>query len=184
MLFRSEFYEKWAKETVDKNIRIRVLNQDKVNAYATGILSFHKVILLNDKLMVVMNECDVKNLIYHEYAHLKLNHLLILYVSNILCCSISIISYNHFGPIFEKTESPGLFVALHGALLGGFCLLVVGLVQRQLEYRADKYASNIVGTESYTRTLENLNTATNGGLEKKAINYPVLIDRIKYVTER
>jgi Zn-dependent protease with chaperone function len=56
------------------------------------------------------------------------------------------------------------------------------LVQRQLEYQADKYAANCVGADSYAETLVALNIATNGGLEKKSINYPTLSDRINNVS--
>lgn len=180
----SVFYENWAKENISNTIIIRILKHDMVNAYATGVLSASKVILLSDKLIATLKEKDIKNLIYHEYAHLKFNHLLILYLSNILCCSLSVISASHFYPLFETTVTPGLLVGLHGALFGVLYILIPGLVQRKLEYKADKYASEIVGASSYTETLLQLNEATNGGLEKKAINYPNLTDRIKNVSEK
>lgn len=178
----SDLFENWAKINLnDKDIVIRILKYDIINAYATGVFSVSKVILLTDKLIEKLQDKDIKNLIYHEYAHLKYNHLLILYISNVFCCTISVISASHFYPIFETTDNPGLLVAFHGALFGGLYILIPGLVQRKLEYKADKYASNIVGAISYIETLKQLNILTNGGLEKKAINYPTLTERINNV---
>ncbi len=178
-----EVYQEWVKLNIDKQIVVRILKHNMVNAYATGILSVSKVILLSDKMLEEMQEKDIKNVIFHEYGHLKNNHLLFLYLSNVLCVSVSVISGRHFIPIFETTSIPGLLVALHGALLGGLYMLVSGLVQRQLEYKADKYASKIVGAASYSETLIALNVITNGGLEKKSINYPTLKERLKNVSE-
>jgi len=178
----SEYYQNWAKLNINKDITIRILKHDMVNAYATGVLSASKVILLSDKIIEKMDEVDIKNLLYHEYAHLKYNHLFVLYLSNVLCCSLSIISASHFYPIFETAENPGILVAFHGALFGGLYILVPGLVQRKLEYQADYYASSMVGLALYSETLRKLNIATDGGLEKKVINYPTLNERIRNVS--
>ena len=178
----SQHYQNWAKLNINKDITIRILKHDIVNAYATGVLSASKVILLTDKIIEKMDETDIKNLLYHEYAHLKYNHLLFLYLSNVLCCSLSIISASHFYPIFETLQSPGLLVAFHGALFGGLYILVPGLVQRKFEHQADYYASSIVGANSYSATLIKLNIVTEGGLEKKTINYPTLNERIRNVS--
>ena len=179
----STYYEQWAKLTINKSINIRLINEEMTNAYATGILPISKVILLSKPLVSQMLEEDVKNLIYHEYAHLKYNHLLIMYVSNVVCCTLSIISASHFYPIFESSSYTGLFVGLHGSVFGVFYILIPGIVQRRLEYQADKYAADSVGSASYISTLIKLNTITNGGLDKKVINYPNLQNRITNVSE-
>lgn len=175
-------YEDWAKVNLNNSIVIRILKGDITNAYATGVLSASKVILLSEKLMEKLDEKHIKNIILHEYAHLRYNHLLILYFSNVLCCSLSVISASHFYPIFETSSNAGLLVAFHGALFGGLYILIPGLVQRQLEYQADKYAASCVGADSYAETLVALNVVTDGGLEKKSINYPTLSDRINNVS--
>jgi Zn-dependent protease with chaperone function len=176
-------YQQWAKDNISSNLNVRLLDSDIINAYATGVLSASKVILLSNQLINQMSSGDIKNLIYHEYAHLKYNHLLILYFSNVLCCSLSVISASHFYPLFEETENPGILVAFHGALFGFLYILIPGLVQRKLEYQADRYAAQKVGATSYTQTLVRLNTITKNGLEKKAINYPNLKERISNVSE-
>lgn len=175
-------YQNWARATINDRIQIRIIQQAQPNAYATGIFSSNKVILLSEALINNLNEADIKNIIFHEYAHLKNNHLFILYLSNVLCCSISVLSSSYFYPLFESTSYPGLLVALHGALYGVLFIIIPGLVQRQLEFNADKYAAIAVGGTIYGKSLINLNTITNKGLEKKVIHYPHLNDRLKHVS--
>jgi len=175
-------YQNWARTNIDNRIQIRVIQQAQPNAYATGIFSSNKVILLSEALINNLNKEDIKNIIFHEYAHLKNNHLFILYLSNVLCCSISVFSSSYFYPVFETSKYPGLFVAIHGALFGILFIIIPGLVQRQLEYNADRYAAIAVGGNIYGKSLINLNTITNKGLEKKVIHYPHLNDRLKHVS--
>lgn len=175
-------FQNWARSTIDNRIQIRIIQQAQPNAYATGIFSSNKVILLSEALINNLKEEDIKNIIFHEYAHLKNNHLFILFLSNVLCCSISVFSSSYFYPVFETTNYPGLLVALHGAMFGILFIIIPGLVQRQLEYNADKYAAIAVGGNMYGKSLMNLNTITNKGLEKKVIHYPHLNDRLKHVS--
>ena len=175
-------YQNWARANIDQRIQIRIIQQAQANAYATGVFYPNKVILLSEALIQNMQEVDVQNIIYHEYAHLKNHHLIILYLSNVLCCSLSVLSSSYFYPFFEITAHPGLFVALHGALFGMLFIIIPGFVQRQLEYKADKYAAMAVGGVGYGKSLLHLNTITNRGLEKKVIHYPHLNERLKNVS--
>ena len=175
-------YQNWAKATIDKRIQIRIIQQDQANAFATGIFSPYKIILLSEPLIQNLQEVDIKNIIYHEYAHLKNNHLFILYLSNVLCCSISVFSSSYFYPLFETTAHPGLLVTFHGALFGVLFIVIPGLVQRQLEYNADKYAAMAVGGDAYKKSLLQLNSITQKGLEKKVLHYPHLMERLKHVS--
>lgn len=175
-------YQNWAKATIDQRIQIRIIQQDQANAYATGIFFPYKIILLTEPLIQNMQEVDIKNIIYHEYAHLKNNHLFILYLSNVLCCSISVFSSSYFYPLIETTTHPGLLVTLHGAVFGVLFIIIPGLVQRQLEYNADKYAAMAVGGDAYKKSLLQLNSITQKGLEKKVLHYPHLRERLKHVS--
>jgi Zn-dependent protease with chaperone function len=58
---------------------------------------------------------------------------------------------------------------------------LAGLLQKRLEYQADKFAAESVGRNTYAETLQNLNIATNRGLEKESLSYPTLFNRIRYV---
>ena len=178
----SNYYQDWARETIDCCIQIRIIKLAHANAYATGIFASNKVILLSELLINNMQEEDIKNIIFHEYAHLRNNHLFILYLSNVLCCSISVISTSYFYPLFEKTANPGLCVTLHGAIFGILYIIIPGIVQRKLEYHADRFAAIAVGREAYSKSLLNLNTITNKGLEKVVVNYPNLNERLKHVS--
>lgn len=97
-----------------------------VGESTTGIIPLGKIILLGKPLISKMEDRDIKNLLFHEMAHLKFNHLLIMYVSNIVCCTLSVISASHFYPIFNQTNSPGAFVALHGAIFGMLFVVIPG----------------------------------------------------------
>ncbi len=174
-------YETWFKSQYPVKLSIRILEDDSVNAYALGIFNFSKIIFITKGLVEKMHEDDIKNLIYHELGHLKGNHLLGLYLSNVFCCALSIISASFFYPKISQLDNPGLFIFFHGAVFGLLYIIIPGLIQRSMEFKADRYAVLMVGAVSYSETLKRLNDATDKGLEKVTLNYPDMKSRLKNV---
>ena len=187
VLLRKKKYEcnkeidTWIKGIYKKHINIRIINDDIINAYATGVLPFSRSILIGKPLLENMNIQDVKNIIFHEIGHLANHHLLILYLFNITYGLFWTYTVFNVLPTITFIQGEGLRIALVGAVMGGLHVIVIGLVQRLLEYNADRYAASRVGSLSYSETLRSLNKLTKGGLEKVAINYPTLEQRIKNV---
>ena len=172
-------YEKWARETIDPTLRIKVLKSSIVNAYATGILPQHKVILLTDKMLGSMEEKDIKNLIYHEYGHLRYHHLFWMYLTQLVCITGACLGYFYLSKMLGENYN-GWVVGMNGGFWGGVTVVLAGLLQKRLEYQADKFAAESVGKEAYAETLQNLNIATSRGLEKESLSYPTLFNRIRY----
>jgi len=172
-------YEKWARETIDPTLKIKILKSSIVNAYATGVLPQHKVILLTDKMLGSMEEKDIKNLIYHEYGHLKYHHLFWLYLLQLVCTAGTCLGYFYLSKILGENYN-GWVVGMNGGFWGGVTVVLAGLLQKRLEYQADKFAAESVGRDTYAETLQNLNIATNRGLEKESLSYPTLFNRIRY----
>ena len=172
-------YEKWARETIDPTLKIKILKSSIVNAYATGILPQHKVILLTDKMLGSMEEKDIKNLIYHEYGHLKYHHLFWMYLIHLVCTTGACLGYFYFSKMLGGNYN-GWVVGMNGGFWGGVTVVLAGLLQKRLEYQADKFAAESVGRNTYAETLQNLNIATNRGLEKESLSYPTLFNRIRY----
>jgi len=177
----SKKYENWIKLNFNYSIKVQIMEKDIFNAYATGVVPFSKFILLGRSIIQNMNEDDVKGLLAHELGHTKKNHLFILYFINILCCSLLVVSSSYFIPKFNKLDYTAFWVALHGGFWGGILVLIPGLCQRKVEKSADLFAANAIGLDNYIGVLTKLDILTNGGLSKKSINYPTLIQRIIHI---
>ncbi|HMP32328.1 MAG TPA: M48 family metalloprotease [Saprospiraceae bacterium] len=161
------------------------LESDIPNAYAMGFNKKNSIILLTKGLLNKMSPKGIENLIYHELGHLKEKHLLVLYIVNIFSTAVMISILTPIIPYLEQFKLNFLFIGLTGGFLTMFfVILVPGLVQKYLEYRADSYATKILGPELYKETLLELNEITNNGLEKSSYNYPSLKQRLDNISRR
>ena len=165
-----------------EKINIRVINKMYVNAYATGVIPFTKVILITKGALGQLTDDELQCLFYHEVGHLRKHHLFILFSVNFLFLVICMVIYLNISHWLTSLYLPPIWVGLYwGLVYGGFGLFLSGFTQRELELEADHYASVRVGKEVYQKFLINLNKLTDEGLEKWAVNYPSLSERLRNV---
>ncbi|MBL0742643.1 M48 family metallopeptidase [Chryseolinea lacunae] len=175
--------EQWVLTTFKIKVNIRLLDKEVVNAYATGVIPFSKLIILGRPLFDGLSQDDIKGLILHELGHTVRHHLLVLYGINVVTYSIGVVASYYLFPLYETTPYAGLFVFLHGAVFYGLLMaLIPGLVQRRIEYAADKFAAIHAGA-AYATALTNLNILSEGGLMKGGLNYPSLKKRLARIHE-
>lgn len=165
-----------------KNVNVRIINKDINNAFATGVVPFIKIILIGKTTLTTFSKTDLKCIILHEMGHIKYNHLLKLYICNVIYISIYLISAFFVFPFFQHSEYRHVLVGIYsGIILGGGLQIVAGLLQKKLEKEADYFAAKMIGRDLYSNMLIKFNEITNGGLEKGAINYPTLKERIQNI---
>lgn len=176
--------EKWIYEEYGVHIKVRLIDKQVINAYATGVIPFSKLILLGKPLIEKMSKEDIQGLVLHELGHTVRHHLLVLYCINVLSCAIGAYVYYKLMPLYKTMPFTGVFIFFHGALSYlVFVAAMPGVVQRYIEYAADRFAAQRIGSKSYATTLENLNALTHGDLNKWAFNYPSLKKRLTKVYE-
>ncbi len=88
----SPHYEKLIHLFFKDRIQVKILNENITNAYATGVVPQMRFILLGRTLLERMNEEEVKHLLFHEYAHIKYKHILILFSTNLIVCILWVTS--------------------------------------------------------------------------------------------
>jgi Zn-dependent protease with chaperone function len=184
-LFKSKNLSPYNFRLTDKipqNIKIFIIEKNIINAFATGVLPFTKIILIGRMTLEKLSPEDVESLIFHEIGHIRQNHLLKLYFFNIIFLFFYILSFTNMISIYRSYPYTTLLVGLHGAIGIGLCLpFCIGLFQRKLEKEADTYSAKIVGQERCKSMLIHLNDATSGGLEVWSFNYPKLKERLENV---
>ncbi|MCZ2473689.1 M48 family metalloprotease [Aquirufa ecclesiirivi] len=175
-------YQNWIDNIISKKINVRIINKDVLNAYATGLVPFLKIILVGKPMVRELSEDEMKCLLLHEVGHSELNHLRKLFLANLFYVTIYVLTTFIVFPYLRVFEYEHLFVGIYaGIILGGGSLLFLGIIQRKLEKDADLYAAKIMGSDKYYAFLIKLNLITQGGLEKWAINYPNLTERLANV---
>jgi Zn-dependent protease with chaperone function len=172
----SEQVKKWG----GKNIRIYIINQDILNAYATGVIPFTKIILLGKTLFEKLSQDEIDAIIAHEMGHIQKNHLFKLFLINSIWAYLIIISFSFLiFPYAKQTNYTGLIVSVYyGLLSGGGTLIVLGWFQKKFELEADSYASTLVKVEFVKDMLHKLNEESKGLMTKWSFNYPTLKERI------
>ena len=112
------------------NYKIRVIDANVINAYATGILPFTKTILIGKPLVNSLSEIELKSIIFHEIGHLHKKHLSKLYFVSILVVVFSYFifvlrSKFQFGNELLNIASIGLV----GAMMGLLIWIIPGRIQ-------------------------------------------------------
>jgi Zn-dependent protease with chaperone function len=172
----SEQVKKWS----GKKIRIYIINQDILNAYATGVIPFTKIILLGKPIFEKLSQEERDAIIAHEMGHIQKNHLFKLFLIHSIWAYLVIISFNFLiFPYAQQTNYTGLIVSVYYGLLGGGGTVIVsGWFQKKFELEADSYASTLVKVEFVKDMLHKLNEESNGLMTKWSFNYPTLKERI------
>ena len=166
-------------ENTPRPIQVSIVDKEFANAYAIGVLSNTKAVLISRDLVSKMTPAEINGLIAHEIGHLEKNHLFKLYLSSLLALLIGYLSTFYFYPIIENSGyNIHILRGAHGALFYGFpTFLIPGLFQRKFEYQADVYASKLVGEENYINSLIKLDDLTNGSVTRGGLTHPPLEKR-------
>lgn len=190
ILFRSSRYEenkdmeKIIQVEMNYAVKVRIVNRELINAFATGILPFSKIILIGMPLLKNLTNDELKAVIAHELGHTKKHHLFYLMLIMIVVQIIIMIIYNHMILPFFLLHKFGWVVK--GITFGLLLVLsneILGFFQRIMEHDADKFAAKIVGKNSIKKALEKLNEITGGKLQVKSISHPTLEQRLLFIEE-
>lgn len=175
------------RKTIDRytfveDYKVVETNKPRANAYATGILPFSKTIIVGKGIDEHLNEQEQRALIYHEIYHHKANHMLKFYL-------LSMVIYVIAGYIWVwyLRKLPGneyLHIALFYGGVAGVYQIVQGLVQRRFEKQADLYSVQQMGSYAQISALRKLYALSGTPENQKAINYPTLAQRERYVREK
>lgn len=175
------------RKTIDRytfveDYKVVETNMPRANAYATGILPFSKTIIVGKGIDEHLNEQEQRALIYHEIYHQKANHMLKFYL-------LSMVIYVIAGYIWVwyLRKLPGneyLHIGLFYGAVAGVYQIVQGLVQRRFEKQADLYSVQQMGSYAQISALRKLYALSGTPEGQKAINYPTLAQRERYVREK
>jgi hypothetical protein len=182
LLFDKKNYSKSDIKTsliTDKNINLRIIESDILNAFATGVLPFTKTILLGRPLFEKFSVEEIDAFIAHELGHINKNHLWKLYLCNVLYLFFYITFNQKILSYFIGSDYYVVVLAINaGLFMGAGNMFVLGQVQKIFEKQADLHGASLVGKESYKNMLIKLNELSKGALEKWAFNYPKLSERL------
>jgi Zn-dependent protease with chaperone function len=173
-------YKKITKEHFKKPLNVIILNSEIANAYATGVLPFSRTIILNTGLDNKLTNDEITSLLYHEIGHHKKNHMLKLFLVNIVWsfCTISFFNYAIFPLRNEIAVFPLILSGYYGLVVTGGLLFIGGAFQKRFEYEADKFAvQNNKGPELET-ALTILHNTSKVPHNQWTLNYPSLNQRI------
>lgn len=175
--------QNWVEKNLAPSIKVYVQNQNHTNAFAEGVVPISKTIIIGNNLVRGLTREELRAVLYHEMGHLELRHIPIYYLTNIIASSL-------FGfavfLVYRLPMESGIYHAFIFALIGGICgglfyALLPGFLLKRLEYEADEFAVKRVGFDTYKRTLERIDTLSDGLLGKGDTFHPTLAKRIKNV---
>jgi hypothetical protein len=185
MLFDKKNYSKpdlTSQLITDKNINVRVIERDVLNAFATGVLPFSKTILLGRPLFEKFSAEEIDAFIAHELGHINKKHIVKLYFCNVIYLFFYIASSQKLLSYFTGSPYYPLVLASYaGLIMGAGNMFVIGQIQKIFEKQADSHAASLVGKESIKNMLIKLNELSKGALEKWSFNYPKLSERLDNV---
>lgn len=167
---------------MNTTIKIRVINQNVVNAFATGVLPFTNIILIGAPLLKQFTSEELKAIIAHEIGHTIKRHMLYLTLLMILI-QISLLLLHQYVvlPLILLNKLNWIFKGVSFGILFVLGNEIFSFFQKKTEYSADKFAAETVGINNYAEVLKKLNTVTGGQLQNKTATHPTLIERLEYI---
>ena len=184
----------WNKErintyTIASGYRVVETAEPVYNVYATGVLPFSKTIIIGKDLDKQLTNCELSALLHHEIYHHKASHMLKLFmVTSILFSLAAIINLWVVLPYVKglglSASAEALRVSLFWGGIGCINVLASGLVQRRFEKQADLYSVRQMGSYAQISALRKLYALSGTPENQKAINYPTLAQRERYVREK
>jgi len=161
----------------EEDIKIIETNADVLNAYASGILPYSRTIIVGKKVRDTLSTPELQSIIYHELGHLKRNHLLKLYLINLLVIAIGALSFAFLRKFIVESETPLLWVGLHGAFSAALLIAATSIAQRRFEYEADLYSAHRTKNAQIISALKKIDVISGGKVSGKSLNYPTLQER-------
>nr|WP_315170241.1 M48 family metalloprotease [uncultured Flavobacterium sp.] len=169
-----------------KSYKIKVINKNVFNAYATGIIPFSKTILIGKPLVDNLTKEELFSILLHEAGHLKLNHLNKLYFINLIIAVVShlLFQLRSFYFHYDNEILNVFFVGITGAMFGLLLWFLPGKIQYKFEFEADRFAAKYNGEENLINALKKLDEMSNGDVSKGGITHPKLIFRINNILKQ
>ncbi|MBQ6917267.1 MAG: M48 family metalloprotease, partial [Prevotella sp.] len=168
--------------TFVEDYKVVETNKPRANAYATGILPFSKTIIVGKGIDEYLNEQEQRALIYHEIYHHKANHMLKFYLITMVIYVTAACVWSWY--LRKLPGNEYLHIALFYGGVAGVYQIVQGLVQRRFEKQADLYSVQQMGSYAQISALRKLYALSGTPENQKAINYPTLAQRERYVREK
>lgn len=164
------------QKLLDKGFKynVRVIELEKPNAFATGILPFYKLIFIDKKILETLPEERAMGIILHEVGHHKLHHLKKLLLINIL---ISILGAYVLRINIDNFYYVLIFIFLYALILA----FANTRVQYYFEFQADGFSAKINLKKNMVEALQNLDPIFNGRILKGGITHPTLVKRIEHI---
>lgn len=167
--------------TMKSGLKVPIVMSPKKfnNAVAFGVLPFSRVIVISKELNERLSSSQLEAIVLHEAAHIKYRHVLIVNLFNITTAFIQAVVLS----LMLKYNVQDNILIYLGCL--SICALFLyfapALIYRRFELRADKFASVIVGKDTYTGMLNELDAITSLGLTNNDFYHPSLKTRISNV---
>ena len=156
--------------------RIRVQEGRLANAFATGGLGAHLVVI-GGGLLDRMSAAELRAVLAHEIAHVAHGHvprrilpLIVLGATLHVACLVLFVY-----PLFDRDEWPFLLagIALAGASGGLFFAALPGFFMHKMEFQADRLAVELLGEgESLIAALTKLADLNKHPLDAKSWSHP------------
>lgn len=171
------------KNPILKEYRIKIINKNVINAYATGVIPFSKTILIGKPLVDSLNQKELISIILHEAGHLKMNHLYKIYLVNLVISTVSYFIFHLRGKYFNFNNYllDLVAVGMTGCLIGVLIWYIPGKLQYNLEFKADSFASKWNGKNNLQAALRNLDKLSDGEVSTGGITHPTLTKRLKNI---
>lgn len=175
------------RKTIDRytfveDYKVVETNMPRANAYATGILPFSKTIIVGKGIDEHLTDQEQRALIYHEIYHHKANHMLKFYLLSMVIYVIAACVWSWY--LRKLPGNEYLHIALFYGGVAGVYQIVQGIVQRRFEKQADLYSVQQMGSYAQISALRKLYVLSGTPEGQKAINYPTLAQRERYVREK
>ena len=184
----------WNKEHIDtytiaSGYKVVETAEPVHNIYATGILPFSKTIIIGKGLDKQLSTCELNALLHHEIYHHKASHMLKLFVVTTIIFSLAAMINLWVVLPFVKglglsASAEALRISIFWGGVGCINVLASGLVQRRFEKQADLYSVQQMGSYAQISALRKLYALSGTPESQKAINYPTLAQRERYVREK
>ncbi|TMT80244.1 hypothetical protein E2L06_18500 [Haloterrigena sp. H1] len=124
----------------DQDVTFRVATGEfgqTINGLAAGVFPAYKLILINEHSFEALDDEYIAMIAAHELGHVDENHAVVSLVGAVVLTAPSLLSVRYF-----VQHHWMLFLVVGSAALVG--RIVFAWTRRQLEYRADRYAANLL----------------------------------------
>lgn len=133
--------------------------------------------MIGSNLIENLSKDEYTGILLHEIGHIKYKHLRKLILIDIVGVYITMLT--GFLASYSSNKNPYVIVAAIG--LAGGLIPFLRIIMKQYEKKADGYAVQIIGADTYISALTKLNGLFAGRMDKYDIEHPRLKDRIENI---